>query len=344
VTAATADERSLLPAPTWPPSAPSTSFLLTDRRRVVLADDPCEAGFPGAGPEYAGIYLHARYFDPNLGTFLSPDPIGVGGGMNAYGYGFGDPINSSDRSGLGPNGFPDIPWWLPGLLWDLFHRDPKSPPCNPFTCPPNGHAVPRPTSPKPTEYWPGKHIDPYADEQGPASDPVVVPPPPPLAPAPAPTPSPRPKPTDMKANQELFQQFQQRVCSTSGYADLNVGRNFIPLVKPVLFGGPTGGVQLANTGKVYLYGGASAGSLGYGSAFTLSPHATGEGYTAAIQVSIPPGSFQFGFGPFKNPSDFLRLPALTQGYFWEIGTGAPAGITGQVMRSWEVFELWNCDK
>jgi RHS repeat-associated protein len=48
-------------------------------------------------------YLHARYFDPKLGQFLSPDPIGPAGGLNAFAYGFGDPINSSDRSGLRPN-------------------------------------------------------------------------------------------------------------------------------------------------------------------------------------------------------------------------------------------------
>jgi RHS repeat-associated protein len=45
-------------------------------------------------------YLHARYFDPKLGTFLSPDPIGVAGGLNQYGYGFGNPVGWTDRSGL----------------------------------------------------------------------------------------------------------------------------------------------------------------------------------------------------------------------------------------------------
>jgi RHS repeat-associated protein len=45
-------------------------------------------------------YLHARYYDPQLGVFLSPDPIGPEGGLNEYGYGLGDPINSSDPSGL----------------------------------------------------------------------------------------------------------------------------------------------------------------------------------------------------------------------------------------------------
>jgi hypothetical protein len=45
-------------------------------------------------------YLHARYYDPQLGIFLSPDPIGVAGGMNQYGYGLGNPVNGWDRSGL----------------------------------------------------------------------------------------------------------------------------------------------------------------------------------------------------------------------------------------------------
>ncbi len=48
-------------------------------------------------------YLHARYFDPKLGQFLSPDRIRTEGGMNLYAYGFGDPTNNSDRSGLDPN-------------------------------------------------------------------------------------------------------------------------------------------------------------------------------------------------------------------------------------------------
>jgi RHS repeat-associated protein len=68
---------------------------------------PCEGIFPGADPEHAGIYLRARYFDPQRGTFLNPDPIGVAGGMNAYAYGFGDPVNGTDRSGLTTCGVPE---------------------------------------------------------------------------------------------------------------------------------------------------------------------------------------------------------------------------------------------
>jgi len=47
-------------------------------------------------------YLHARYFDPKLGLFLSPDslaPTDWTVGTNRYLYGRGSPLNGSDRSG-----------------------------------------------------------------------------------------------------------------------------------------------------------------------------------------------------------------------------------------------------
>jgi RHS repeat-associated protein len=51
-------------------------------------------------PETGLTYLHARYLDPALGVFLSPDPIGVRGGLNLYSYAGASPINRVDRSGL----------------------------------------------------------------------------------------------------------------------------------------------------------------------------------------------------------------------------------------------------
>jgi RHS repeat-associated protein len=48
-------------------------------------------------------YLHARYYDPELGLFLSPDPLHPaepGVGLNRYSYGLADPINGSDENGL----------------------------------------------------------------------------------------------------------------------------------------------------------------------------------------------------------------------------------------------------
>ncbi|RAJ66816.1 MULTISPECIES: RHS repeat-associated core domain-containing protein, partial [unclassified Streptomyces] len=47
----------------------------------------------------SGLYkMGARYYDPNLGRFTQPDPSGQEN--NAYLYAAGDPVNSSDPSGL----------------------------------------------------------------------------------------------------------------------------------------------------------------------------------------------------------------------------------------------------
>lgn len=50
---------------------------------------------PGAGL----VHFRTRAYDPVLGRWTSPDPIGVDGGINIYGYGGGDPVNNVDPSG-----------------------------------------------------------------------------------------------------------------------------------------------------------------------------------------------------------------------------------------------------
>lgn len=45
-------------------------------------------------------YYKARFYDPTLRRFLTTDPLGYGDGMNMYAYVSGDPINSTDPSGL----------------------------------------------------------------------------------------------------------------------------------------------------------------------------------------------------------------------------------------------------
>jgi RHS repeat-associated protein len=47
-------------------------------------------------------YLRNRYYDPNTGRFTQEDPIGLGGGLNLYGFAGGDPVNFSDPFGLCP--------------------------------------------------------------------------------------------------------------------------------------------------------------------------------------------------------------------------------------------------
>jgi RHS repeat-associated protein len=57
-------------------------------------------------------YSRARWYDPNIGRFISEDPIGFGGGdVNLYGYVWNKPVNLTDPMGL--DGFGnDIADWL----------------------------------------------------------------------------------------------------------------------------------------------------------------------------------------------------------------------------------------
>ena len=45
-------------------------------------------------------YKRNRYYDPQAAQFTQGDPIGVAGGLNAYGFAGGDPVNFSDPFGL----------------------------------------------------------------------------------------------------------------------------------------------------------------------------------------------------------------------------------------------------
>jgi RHS repeat-associated protein len=57
-------------------------------------------------PETDLTYLHARYYDAELGLFLSPDPIGTG--LSTYTYSALDPVNQRDPSGLCHDGYTII--------------------------------------------------------------------------------------------------------------------------------------------------------------------------------------------------------------------------------------------
>ena len=63
-----------------------------------------------------GLYYdRARYYDPQLGRFISQDPIGYNGGMNLYAYCGDNPTDAVD-----PNGLRRIPFqfdaFIPGRL------------------------------------------------------------------------------------------------------------------------------------------------------------------------------------------------------------------------------------
>ncbi|RLB40183.1 MAG: hypothetical protein DRH12_10460, partial [Deltaproteobacteria bacterium] len=46
------------------------------------------------------LYMRARYYDPELGRFITKDPIGFVGGVNQYAYVGGNPVNWIDFLGL----------------------------------------------------------------------------------------------------------------------------------------------------------------------------------------------------------------------------------------------------
>jgi RHS repeat-associated protein len=46
------------------------------------------------------LYRRNRQYDPATGRFTQEDPIGIAGGLNAYGFGGGDPVSYSDPYGL----------------------------------------------------------------------------------------------------------------------------------------------------------------------------------------------------------------------------------------------------
>ena len=46
------------------------------------------------------MYRRNRFYDPHAGRFTQEDPIGLAGGVNAYGFANGDPVSYRDPYGL----------------------------------------------------------------------------------------------------------------------------------------------------------------------------------------------------------------------------------------------------
>ena len=67
-----------------------------------LAEEPvCAAGQSCGTRDASGlVYKRNRYYDPASGRFTSQDPLGIGGGLNVYGFANGDPVNQDDPFGL----------------------------------------------------------------------------------------------------------------------------------------------------------------------------------------------------------------------------------------------------
>ena len=67
-------------------------------------------------------YNRHRYYKPEIGRYISADPIGLRSGLNLYAYVQNDPVDSVDPLGLQPPSFPYQSF--PGM---------KPSPTNPFS-------------------------------------------------------------------------------------------------------------------------------------------------------------------------------------------------------------------
>ncbi|MFI4954842.1 MAG: RHS repeat-associated core domain-containing protein, partial [Gammaproteobacteria bacterium] len=58
--------------------------------------------FPGQYYDVqSGLYYnHNRYYNPELGRYMEPDPLGMKPGLNPYAYAGNDPVNKTDPTGL----------------------------------------------------------------------------------------------------------------------------------------------------------------------------------------------------------------------------------------------------
>ncbi len=72
------------------------------------------------------MYRRNRYYDPMTGQFTQSDPIGIAGGLNAYGFGNGDPVSYSDPYGLCADDQKDGRGLCPGGWDDTRYRQIES--------------------------------------------------------------------------------------------------------------------------------------------------------------------------------------------------------------------------
>lgn len=75
--------------------APETTPSITQQ----LLASPFKAA-PFRDPATGLVFMRNRWYDPQTGTFLTPDPEGYRDSSNPYNYCAGDPVNCSDPDGL----------------------------------------------------------------------------------------------------------------------------------------------------------------------------------------------------------------------------------------------------
>ncbi|MDC9598588.1 RHS repeat-associated core domain-containing protein [Xenorhabdus anantnagensis] len=94
-----------------------TTWGKAERFQVIASNNPdyhvnCNLRFMGQyADEETGLYYNRfRYYSPETGQYISPDPIGLLGGFNPYGY-VHNPVGLVDPFGLTPCPTVDEPNW-----------------------------------------------------------------------------------------------------------------------------------------------------------------------------------------------------------------------------------------
>jgi RHS repeat-associated protein len=91
---------------------------------VQTVDNPFR--FPGQyyDPETGLHYNYFRYYNPQTGRYITPDPIGLEGGINLFAYVGGNPVRWIDPLGLVRG---DKLYGFPKSFWQWYHRNVKRP-------------------------------------------------------------------------------------------------------------------------------------------------------------------------------------------------------------------------
>ena len=77
-------------------------YLSFGKAQIEIETVENNLGFPGQYyDEETGLHYNwHRYYDPSTGRYLTPDPIGLAGGVNLFAYSLNNPINYLDPFGL----------------------------------------------------------------------------------------------------------------------------------------------------------------------------------------------------------------------------------------------------